>query len=72
MAGQVAGHAAESQAVEGRNRAKLHSWQQQEKIRYTNAIMDNAEYLNDISEADIEGDRTYKAMMDQWSQEDLL
>ena len=71
MAGQVAGHAAESQAVEGRNRAKLHSWQQQEKVRYTNAIMDNAEYLNDISQADIEGDRTYKAMMDQWSQEDF-
>ena len=71
MAGQIAGHNAESQAVEGRNRAKLYGWQQNEKIRYTEAIMDNAEYLNDISEADGEGDRTYQAMMDQWTQEDF-
>ena len=71
MAGQVAQHNAENQAVDAANRDKLRNYREREKQHYEDSIFANAEYKNDISKAEGEQDETYQAMMDQWSQEDF-
>ena len=69
-AGSIAGHQAESAAVEGRNRAKLRNFEEQNKLYDREVMFDRAKYKNDMALADIDQDATYQAMVDQWSQAD--
>ena len=69
-AGQIAGHNAEASAVKGRNNAKLQNHHRQNKEYDVTAMLDNVQYMNDVQEQEGEQDRTYQAMLDQWSETD--
>jgi len=69
-AGQIAEHNAANNAIEGRNRAKLRNFDEQNKLYDREVMFDRAQYKNDMAIADIDQDRTYQAMIDQWSQAD--
>lgn len=69
-AGQIASHNAQNQAIEGRNRAKLRNFDEQNKLYRREVMLDRAEYKNDMALADIDQDKTYRAMIDQWSEQD--
>ena len=71
MAGQVAGHQAETAAARGRNNAKLKNHHRQTKEYEVTANLDNIQYLNDVQEQDADQDATYQAMLDQWSDTDF-
>ena len=68
---QVAGHAAETGAARGRNNAKLKNYHRQNKEYEVTANLDNVQYLNDVQEQEGDQDRTYQAMLDQWSDTDM-
>ena len=68
---QVASHQAESAAVSHRNAGALKAHQRAQQEYNVKAQLDNVQYLNDIQEEDVMQDRTYQAMMDQWSSDDL-
>ncbi len=68
--GAIAGHQAESAAVAGRNRAKLRNFHEQNELYKREVMLDRAEYKNNMAIADIDHDRTYQAMIDQWSEYD--
>ena len=70
MAGQVAGHQAENNAIAGRNRAKLRNHQEQNRLYDRDVMFDRAQYRNDIQLEDIKQDDVYRAMMDQWTEAD--
>jgi len=67
---QVAGHQAEASAARGRNNAKLKNFHRQNEEYKVTANLDNVQYLNDVQEQDADQDRTYQAMLDQWSDTD--
>ena len=71
MAGQVAGHAAETDAARGRNNAKARNNYIREREFQVKANLDNVQYLNDVQEQDADQDATYAAMLDQWSDTDF-
>ena len=71
MAGQIGQHNAAGSAARGRNNAKLKNYHRQNKEYDVNANLDNVEYLSDVQEQEGEQDRTYQAMMDQWSETDM-
>ena len=71
MAGQVAGHQAESNAVAGRNRAKLRNFEEQNRLYDREVMLDRAQYRNDMALEDVKQDDIYRAMVDQWTQEDV-
>ena len=68
--GQVAGHQAENQAIAGRNRAKLRRFEEQNKLYDREVMLDRAQYRNDIQLEDIKQDDVYRAMVNQWTEED--
>jgi len=70
MAGQVAQHGAATSAARGRNNAKLKNHHRQTKEYEVEANLTNVEYLSDVQEQEADQDRTYQAMMDQWSETD--
>ena len=70
MAGQVAEHNAQNQAIAGRNRAKLRNFEEQNRLYDREVMLDRAQYRNDIQLEDIKQDDIYRAMVDQWTQED--
>jgi len=70
-AGQIMGHQAEGQAVAGRNRAKLRNFEEQNKLYDREVMLDRAEYRNDMQLEDVKQDDIYRAMVDQWTQEDV-
>ena len=70
MGGQVAAHSAENQAISGRNRAKLRNFEEQNRLYDREVMLDRAQYRNDIQLEDIKQDDVYRAMVDQWTQED--
>ena len=70
MAGQVAEHNAENQAISGRNRAKLRNFEEQNNLYDREVMLDRAQYRNEIQLEDIKQDDVYRAMVDQWTQED--
>ena len=70
MAGQVAGHQAETSAARGRNNAKFKNFHRQNREYEVKANLDNVKYLNDVIDQDQDQDRTYQAMLDQWSDTD--
>ena len=67
---QVVGHQAEQQAIAGRNRAKLRNFEEQNRLYDREVMLDRAQYRNDMQLEDIKQDDVYKAMVDQWTQED--
>ena len=68
--GQVAEHQAQNQAIAGRNRAKLRNFEEQNRLYDREVMLDRAQYRNDIQLEDIKQDDIYRAMVDQWTQED--
>ena len=68
--GQIAGHQAENQAIAGRNRAKLRNFEEQNRLYDREVMLDRAQYRNDMALEDIKQDDVYKAMVNQWTQED--
>ena len=70
MMGQVAGHQAEQQAIAGRNRAKLREFEERNRLYDREVMFDRAEYRNEMQLEDIKQDDVYRAMVDQWTQED--
>ena len=70
MAGQVAEHNAQNQAIAGRNRAKLRNFEEQNRLYDREVMLDRAQYRNDMALEDIKQDDVYKAMVNQWTQED--
>ena len=70
MMGQVAEHQAANQAIAGRNRAKLRNFEEQNRLYDREVMLDRAQYRNDIQLEDIKQDDIYRAMVDQWTQED--
>ena len=71
MMSQVASHQAESAAVSHRNAGALKAHQRAQEEYNIQANLDNVQYLNDVQEQDVQQDRVYQAMMDQWSSDDL-
>ena len=67
---QIAGHAAETSAARGRNNAKLKNYHRQNRQYEVTANLDNVQYLNQVQEQEVDQDRTYQAMLDQWSDTD--
>ena len=70
MAGQVAGHQAENNAIAGRNRTKLRNFEEQNRLYDREVMLDRAQYRNDIQLEDIKQDDVYRAMVNQWTEED--
>ena len=70
MMGQVAEHNAANNAIAGRNRAKLRNFEEQNRLYDREVMLDRAQYRNDIQLEDIKQDDVYKAMVNQWTQED--
>ena len=70
MMGQVAEHNAANNAIAGRNRAKLRNFEEQNRLYDREVMLDRAQYRNDIQLEDIKQDDIYRAMVDQWTQED--
>ena len=68
--GQIAEHNAQNQAIAGRNRAKLRNFEEQNRMYDREVMLDRAQYRNDIQLEDIKQDDIYRAMVDQWTQED--
>ena len=68
--GQVAEHQAANQAIAGRNRAKLRNFEEQNRLYDVEVMFDRAQYRNDIQIEDIKQEDVYRAMVDQWTQED--
>jgi len=68
---QVMAHQAEGQAVAGRNRAKLRNFEEQNRLYDREVMLDRAKYRNDMVLEDIKQDDIYRAMVDQWTQEDV-
>ena len=71
MAGQVAGHQAESSAVAGRNRAKLRNFEEQNRLYDREVMLDRSQYRNDMALEDVKQDDIYRAMVNQWTQQDV-
>jgi len=67
---QIMGHQAEQQAIAGRNRAKLRNFEEQNRLYDREVMLDRAQYRNDMQLEDIKQDDVYRAMVDQWTQED--
>ena len=68
--GQIAEHNAQNQAIAGRNRAKLRNFEEQNRLYDREVMLDRAQYRNDIQIEDIKQEDVYRAMVDQWTQED--
>ena len=70
MMGQVAEHNAANNAIAGRNRAKLRNFEENNRLYDREVMLDRAQYRNDMQLEDIKQDDIYRAMVDQWTQED--
>ena len=68
---QVMAHQAEGQAVAGRNRAKLRNFEEQNRLYDREVMLDRAQYRNDMVLEDINQDNVYRAMIDQWTEQDV-
>ena len=64
-------HQAEGKAVAGRNRAKLRNLEEQNRLYDREKLLDRGQYRNDMVLEDIKQDDIYRAMVDQWTQQDV-
>ena len=71
MGSQVAAQGAENNAIAGRNRAKLRNFEEQNRLYDREGMLDRAQYRNDIALEDVKQDDIYRAMVDQWTQQDV-
>ena len=69
--GQIASHQAAVGAARDSNNAKLKNFHRQNQEYKVTANLDNVKYLNDVIDQDQDQDRTYQAMLDQWSDTDV-
>ena len=67
---QIAGHQAAVGAARDSNNAKVKNFHRQNQEYKVTANLDNVKYLNDVIDQDQDQDRTYQAMLDQWSDTD--
>ena len=67
---QIAGHQAENQAIAGRDRAKLRNFEEANKQYDREVMFDRAQYRNEMQLEDIKQDDVYRAMVDQWTEDD--
>ena len=70
MAGQVAEHGAQTDAARAKNNAKARNNHIEQRRYEVKANLDNVKYISDVQEQDADQDKTYAAMMDQWSDTD--
>jgi len=70
-ASQVANFQAENAAIGGRNRAKLRNFEEQNRLYDREVMLDRAQYRNDMILEDINQDNVYRAMIDQWTEQDM-
>ena len=70
-ASQVASHQAGNAAIETKNRAKLRNFEEQNRLYDREVMLDRAQYRNDMILEDINQDNVYKAMIDQWTEQDM-
>ena len=70
-ASQIAAASAQDAAVQSSNAAKLKAHQRATEDWKIQANLDNVQFLNDVQEQDAQQDRTYQALLDQWSSDDL-
>ena len=70
-ASQMMAHQAEGQAVAGRNRAKLRNFEEQNRLYDREVMLDRAQYRSDMQLEDVKQDDIYRAMVDQWTQQDV-
>ena len=70
MMGQVAEHQAANQAIARGNRAKLRNFEEQNRQYDREVMFDRAQYRNEMQIEDIKQDDVYRAMVDQWTEDD--
>jgi len=63
-------HGAESKAVGARNRAKLKNFELDNEQYLHEVMLEDNNYKNDVQQQGIDQDLTYRAMVDQWMQQD--
>jgi len=68
--GQVGEHRSKVQGVHQRNRARLQQWDNENENYLTQVMLDNDKYKNDVLVAEIEEDRLFAAMQNQWNEYD--
>jgi len=68
--GQIGQHQAQSQGVKARNRARLKNFAAANQNYLNEVKLDNAEWKNDLQVQEIEQDKVYQSMVDQWTQQD--
>jgi len=68
--GQVAQHQAQGRAVSARNRARLKNFELANDQYLAEVMLDENQYKDDSQQEDIEQDQVYRAMIDQWTQQD--
>ena len=70
-ASQVASHQAGNAAIDYKNRAKLRNFEEQNRLYDREVMLDRAQYRNDMILEDINQDNVYRAMIDQWTEQDM-
>ena len=70
-ASQVASHQAGNAAIDFKNRAKLRNFEEQNRLYDREVMLDRAQYRNDMLLEDINQDNVYRAMIDQWTEQDM-
>ena len=68
--GQIGQHQAKSSAVDQRNRARLQQHDRNNQNYLTQVMLDNDKYKNDVLVAEIEEDKLFAAMQNQWNEYD--
>ena len=68
---QIASHQAGNAAIETKNRAKLRNFEEKNRLYDREVLLDRVQYRNDMILEDIQQDDVYKAMIDQWTEQDM-
>ena len=68
--GQVGQHNAKRQGVDARNRQRLKQFEYDNQNYINEVKLDNATYRNDVLANEVEEEGIFKAMVDQWTQQD--
>jgi len=66
-AGQVGQHNAKKAGVKSRNRARLKQFDYENQDYLNTVKLDNAQWKNDVIVSEVEEDKVFTAMVDQWT-----
>ena len=69
-AGQIGQHQAQGKAVSYRNRAKLRNFDERNNQYLREVPLNNAKGKNEVQLQEVEQDQVYRAMVDQWVEQD--